>query len=442
VGNNLIKDCPVTVKDMGTAIKVWGPSIAMLKGKTVRTTPPVIRQNVIKIPKEIWKLHKDVTLAIDIFFVNKIPFFITYSLVICFLLVTHLSNRKALTIFDALKSMCSFYLQRGFQIVFIKGDGELALLEVWMATVYGAPKLNLASANEHVPEIERKIQVIKKWVRAVIYSIPFNSLPARMLVHAVLFVTKQLNLFPMKGGLSSKLSPNQIMSGKVIHYKFCAMSFGWYCQIHEEDQPRNDMVQRTQGAISLGPSGNAQGGHKFFTLTTGKVVTCRIWTELPTSVAVIERVALLTKGMPALPIFIDCAGRVIGDVEDVYLHNIEDEADDALVDKSILPGVHTAEADDEIPGGDMVQEQDVDVDLDFAPANGGNVEPPLVDIPPPVNDAPVVSKVPTDGGARRSTRICMQPKPQYVPAFSGKMYSFATTVLGTKMLDNGAYGYN
>jgi hypothetical protein len=139
-----------------------------------------------------------------------------------------------------------------------------------MATVYGAPKLNLASANEHVPEIERKIWVIKERVRAVIYSIPFNSIPARMLVHAVLFVMKQLNLFPVNGGLSSKLSPKQIMSGKVIHYKFCAMGFGWYCQIHEEDQTCNGMVQRTQGTISLGPSGNAQGGHKFFTLTTGK----------------------------------------------------------------------------------------------------------------------------------------------------------------------------
>ncbi len=90
----------------------------------------------------------------------------------------------------------------------------------------------------------------------------------------------------------------------------------------------------------------------------------------------------------------------------------------------------------------MVQEQDADVDLDFAPANEGNVKPPLVDIPPPINDAPVVSKVPTDGGASRSTCICMQPKLQYAPAFSGKTYSFATTVLGTKMLDNCAYGYN
>ncbi len=64
--------------------------------------------------------------------------------------------------------------------------------------------------------------------------------------------------------------PKQIMSGKVVHYKFCAMGFGRYCQIQEEDQPRNGMVARTQGVISLGPSGNAQGGHKFFTLTTGK----------------------------------------------------------------------------------------------------------------------------------------------------------------------------
>ncbi len=101
----------------------------------------------------------------------------------------HLSNRKALAIFDALKCMCSYYFQQGFQIVFIKGDGKFTPLEAWMATLYGAPKLNLASANKHVPEIERKIWVIKERVRAIIYSIPFNSLPARMLVHAVLFET-------------------------------------------------------------------------------------------------------------------------------------------------------------------------------------------------------------------------------------------------------------
>ena len=93
-----------------------------------------------------------------------------------------------------------------------------------------------------------------------------------MLIHAVLFVTKQLNLFPVKGGLSSRLSPKQIMSGEVVNYKYCKMGFGRYCQIHEEDKPRNSNNARTQGEISLGPSRNAQGDQKFYTLTTGKVV--------------------------------------------------------------------------------------------------------------------------------------------------------------------------
>jgi hypothetical protein len=50
------------------------------------------------------------------------------------------------------------------------------------------------------------------------------------------------------------------------------MGFGRYCQIQEEDQPRNSMAARTQGAILLGPSNNAQVGHKFYTLNIGKVV--------------------------------------------------------------------------------------------------------------------------------------------------------------------------
>jgi hypothetical protein len=60
--------------------------------------------------------------------------------------------------------MCNYYLQRGFQVVFIKGDGEFAPLQAWMDMVYGAPQLNLASTNEHIPDIERKIRVIKERV--------------------------------------------------------------------------------------------------------------------------------------------------------------------------------------------------------------------------------------------------------------------------------------
>ncbi len=39
-----------------------------------------------------------------------------------------------------------------------------------------------------------------------------------------------------------------------------------------------------------------------------------------------------------------------------------------------ITGVYTAEADDKHSGVDMVQEQDVDVDLDFAPADEGSTK--------------------------------------------------------------------
>ena len=82
--------------------------------------------------------------------------------------------------------MHNFYLQRGFQIVFIKGDGEFKPLEDLIQTeLYGGPKLNLASTNEHVLETERKICVVKEQVCAVRYSLPCNAIPAIVTVHAV-----------------------------------------------------------------------------------------------------------------------------------------------------------------------------------------------------------------------------------------------------------------
>ena len=449
----MIKDCPLSVADLRTATTVYGKNIAMLKGKTTKSAPPVVRQNIMEIPKEIWILHKMVTLCIDVFFVNKTPFFLTYSLVICFLSVTHLTGQKAPDIFKALKAMCNYYLQHGFQVVFIKGDGAFKPLQEYMDTVYGAPQLNTTSANEHEPTAERKIRHIKERCRAIIHSIPFNALPEKIIIHMVLFVAKQLNLFPVKGGLTAYLSPRQIMTGETADYKNCHLGFGQYCQIHEEDQPRNSMRARTQGAISLGPSGNVQGGHKFYTLTNGTVVTRRAWTELPTPKSVIERIHELAHGMPAMPIFKDRHGRVIGDAIDYELYddNDDDDNNQPLVDDDELPGVHTdeTEGDFEIPGVDPVQQEleqapttpaetEQAVDLDFAPANESNEDPPLVISNDPVN-APVVN---ADDGRRRSTRVRTQAKPAYIPSMTGKKYSFATTAHGSNMLDDEAYEYN
>jgi hypothetical protein len=103
-----------------------------------------------------------------------------------------------------------------------------------------------------------------------------------MTIHIVLNVVKLLNFFPTKGGVSDTLSPKTIMSGETLDFKkHLSLNIGQYCQVHEEDTPRNSQVARTKGAISLGPSGNLQGGFKFMALNCGNKIVRRSWDVIP-----------------------------------------------------------------------------------------------------------------------------------------------------------------
>ena len=160
---NGIKDCPVTVRDAEVALKVWGPNIAALKGKTTRKAAKSVKvEDIVEIPKEMIAMHKNATLGIDIFFVNKIPFFVTLSRDICFTSVMHLTDRKLPSIFAALRGKYNYYLKRGFRITTVMADGEFAPLQTLLSQLHEAPILNLTAENEHEPFVERRIRVIKE----------------------------------------------------------------------------------------------------------------------------------------------------------------------------------------------------------------------------------------------------------------------------------------
>ena len=133
-----------------------------MKGKTTRHKTNPVARDYVKVPTEFLKLHKEIFLTADIFFVNKIPFFLTLSRKICFTAVNHLSNRTVPQIFNAFKEIYQYYLQRGFRITVLHADGEFAPLKTLIESMPSGPVVNLASANEHVPEIEPRIRVMKE----------------------------------------------------------------------------------------------------------------------------------------------------------------------------------------------------------------------------------------------------------------------------------------
>jgi hypothetical protein len=76
IRSNQINDCPVTIQDIDVAMNIWGKKIAALKGKTTQSKTHPVARDYAKVPRELFKLHKEVFMKTAIFFVNKIPFFI------------------------------------------------------------------------------------------------------------------------------------------------------------------------------------------------------------------------------------------------------------------------------------------------------------------------------------------------------------------------------
>ena len=104
-----------------------------------------------------------------------------------------------------------------------------------------------------------------------------------------------LNMFSSKGGIGS-VSPRTLITGIKLDYKKdCQLTFGSYVQVHEEPTPTNSPAARTIGAITLGPTGNLQGGFKKLNLQTGNKITRRNWTHLPMTIKVIKLVNQLGK---------------------------------------------------------------------------------------------------------------------------------------------------
>ena len=75
------------------------------------------------------------------------------------------------------------------------------------------------------------------------------------------------------------------------------------------------------GAICLGPTGNAQGGHWFFSLTSGCRIVRHHWTALPMPQEVILRMSQIghAQGMPSRITYVNRQGNEISDrLEDFF----------------------------------------------------------------------------------------------------------------------------
>jgi hypothetical protein len=313
--------------------------------------------------------YRRVILCVDVMKVNKMPFLVTMSRGIKFGTVAWLKNAKANTIMKNITEVHNVYVKRGFLLEILEADGQFEPLRGELADL--GITLNKCSREEHVPVAERRIRTLKDRCRSICNTLPFKKLPGMLIVQMVSTCNFWLNIFPPKDGVSRNINPRELITGvKIVYDKHIRAEFGEYVQVHEEHN--NTMQTRTTGAIATKPTGNSQGGHWFYSLTTGRMLDRRHWTPLPMPADVIDRIHALAKASPAGMSFTNMRNETYADIGvDDYGTESDDDSD--------------YDSDDESSTGD-----DDDYDHFIAGVDNNLPNPPDPD-PPDVNADEIIN---------------------------------------------------
>ena len=80
LGENGLRNCPITVSDVSNAPVIIGPNRPRIRGATTRDTKVLrVKEQRVAIPRMFYKMHKMVTITADVMFINGILFLVTFS---------------------------------------------------------------------------------------------------------------------------------------------------------------------------------------------------------------------------------------------------------------------------------------------------------------------------------------------------------------------------
>ena len=293
-----LPNCPVSPQDVLIANELFGPDVGSLKGKTTRRASPIVDSPMSVDLTTILKHYGEVTLCVDFMYVNKVPLLVTLSRNIKFGTMEAVADRKEATILKCIKGVVILYRKAGFKVTTALMDGEFVPLRSGLAEL--GLRLNETSRDEHVGDIERYIRTVKERMRAIYNTLPFQKIPARLVIEMAKTAVFWLNAFPTAGGASRQMSPRTIVTGQQVDYKrLCRFQFGEYVQTHEEHN--NSMNPRTIGAVALRPVGNGKGSFYFMSITTGRVLNRQHATALPMPDEVIDKIHRMARQQKANP---------------------------------------------------------------------------------------------------------------------------------------------
>jgi hypothetical protein len=141
--------------------------------------------NHVEIPRAILEQHQWVTLAVNVMFVNGVPFLDSVSRGINLVPAEHTPSCTTTQLAAGrIRCIMDLYSSGGFQVGTVLMENKFEQLRVLILFLI----VNTTAAKEHVPEVERQIRLIKERRRGILNTLPFKKMPQIMLIKLIYHV--------------------------------------------------------------------------------------------------------------------------------------------------------------------------------------------------------------------------------------------------------------
>jgi hypothetical protein len=160
VRSGMIVNCLVSLTAFLNANCISGPDpdFAGVRGQTVRRPPESVMTNHVQIPRVLLEWHQGVTLAVDVMFVNGVPFLVSISRGLNLVTAEYTSCCTVKQLAVDIMRVMDLYLRGGFHVGMVLMDNEFKKIRNLVPILV----VNTKAAKEHVPEVEQRIRLMKE----------------------------------------------------------------------------------------------------------------------------------------------------------------------------------------------------------------------------------------------------------------------------------------
>jgi hypothetical protein len=197
-------------------------------------------------------------------------------------------SRSATIVKAEIESFITTLLSRDFKTKRIMSDGEGAISKLTSHLNSLGMEVDISGAGGHVPQIERRIRMVKERVRAHIAHKLHFTLTRVGIAMLVLFCVSRIN-FQFSSTRSDGASPRELFCGRRVDGNLdFRVGFGDYVQATVPNT-NNTTEPRTEDCIVMLPSGNLTGSVTMMKLVNMQLVKRDQFVILPITASAIKQ---------------------------------------------------------------------------------------------------------------------------------------------------------